>query len=206
MTIYRNDSENTSDNLAVDYKLDVDYVMQPCFGTSGVDEERTEEERWVDVKNYEGLYEVSNLGSVRNAKTMRILKPQIQQKHKYLTVTLSKDNSKKTFLIHRLVAEAFLQNPFNHNEVNHKNCITTDNNASNLEYCCDHSYNINYSTTGNSTISQYSVAGELIRTFKDMNEIISTYPNYNRCAINMVLNGWHKTSYGFEWKYDKRLN
>lgn len=103
-------------------------------------------ENWKDVVNYEGLYQVSDLGNLRNysrkvsfGRGTRITK-QIQiklylEKSKgYYIRSLSKNDKRKTFSIHRLVALAFIPNPENKREVNHINGIKTDNTVSNLEW------------------------------------------------------------------------
>lgn len=103
-------------------------------------------ETWKDIKGYEGLYQVSNLGNVKsvnhyasNGKCLilykgKLLKPWFDGKKHYLQVTLSKDNVKKKYLIHRLVAETFINNTQNLPEVNHKNGCKTDNKVNNLEW------------------------------------------------------------------------
>lgn len=92
------------------------------------------QEVWKDVKNYNGDYQVSNLGNVRSFVKYkvggRILKKTIGS-HGYYTSSLRCKN----ILIHRLVAESFVDNKLNLPCVNHKNGIKTDNRLSNLEWC-----------------------------------------------------------------------
>ena len=102
-------------------------------------------EIWVDIKDYEGLYQVSNfgfiksLGSSRNiaqnkiaTRKQKILK--INSSCDYNRVVLSKNGKIKTFFVHRLVAIAFIENSENKSEVNHINGIKRDNRSINLEW------------------------------------------------------------------------
>ena len=101
-------------------------------------------EIWKDVEEYEGLYEVSNLGRIRNAKTLSI-KSQNDNGRGYLQVNLWKNNKGQMKYIHRLVAAAFISNPDNLPQVNHKDEDKTNNRVDNLEWF-DNSYNNNYGT------------------------------------------------------------
>ena len=111
-------------------------------------------EVWKDVVGYEGLYEVSNSGKVRmlrNGNSHYMAEKRCQKNNKgYLTTMLSnKDRSRKRWLVHRLVAIAFLPNPNNFPEVNHKDENKLNNHVGNLEWC-DHVYNSNYGSRRNS--------------------------------------------------------
>ena len=81
------------------------------------------EEIWKTVKGYNGYYQVSNTGKVRNPN--KVLTPNVGVKNGYVYVTLRKDKR----LLHRIVAETFIPNPFNKPEVDHINGIRTDNNV-----------------------------------------------------------------------------
>lgn len=102
-------------------------------------------ELWKDIVGFEGLYEVSSLGRVRSLARMvaccngyRKVTPKIKStfinKKGYLRVQLFKDTKKKNVRVHRAVAMAFIPNPENKEEVNHKNFDKTDNSIQNLEW------------------------------------------------------------------------
>ena len=101
-------------------------------------------EKFKDIDNYEGLYQISNYGRVFSVKSNKFLKP-FKNQDNYLQVQLYKDGKSKLYLVHRLVAQAFLPNPLHLPEVNHKSEIKTENFVENLEWC-DRSYNCNYGT------------------------------------------------------------
>lgn len=94
-------------------------------------------EVWKDIKDYEGLYQVSNFGRVKNAVTGKILKPiQIKTNGKYtqVVVNLYNNGKRKRFTVARLVAQAFIPNPENKPEVDHINTDSTDNRVENLRW------------------------------------------------------------------------
>lgn len=91
-------------------------------------------EIWKNIKGYEGIYEVSDLGNIKNIKLNRNLKG-CKDKNGYIISILTKNNIKKTIKIHRLVAISFLDNTENKPMVNHINGIKHDNRLCNLEWC-----------------------------------------------------------------------
>ena len=107
---------------------------------------KTFDEQWRPVDGFEGLYAVSNLGRVKSLKYGRekILKP-AKHRNGYLFVTLCINGKRKHFLVHRLVATAFIPNPEGFEQVNHKDENPSNNVVTNLEWC-DCKYNINYGT------------------------------------------------------------
>lgn len=117
-----------------------------------------EEEIWKDIKNYEGYYQVSNLGRIRSIDryikqyngynySTRIYKGKILKKEigtrGYYKVVLQKRRKAKTYNVHRLVAETFIPNPKNLPQVNHKDENKLNNIVDNLEWCTS-KYNINF--------------------------------------------------------------
>lgn len=104
------------------------------------------EEIWKDIPDYEGLYQVSNLGRIKSLYfgKERILKPQPNSMG-YLRVGLSKNGNWIHFFVHRLVASVFLKNDNNLPCVNHKDENPLNNHVDNLEFC-NHTYNMNYGT------------------------------------------------------------
>lgn len=102
------------------------------------------EEIWALIDDYDN-YQVSNMGNVMNTNTGKTLKGQSNSRG-YLFVSLYDKNHKcKQIMIHRLVAKAFIPNPYNLPQVNHINECKTDNRLENLEWCtCQQ--NINYGT------------------------------------------------------------
>ena len=113
-----------------------------------------ESEMWKDVVGYEGFYQVSNKGNVYSVARIdsmgrkhggRTLKPRYH-KDGYLQVILCKNGIRKNKLIHRLVLEAFVENPNNLPEVNHLDEIKDNNELSNLEWCTS-KHNSNHGTS-----------------------------------------------------------
>jgi hypothetical protein len=91
-------------------------------------------EIWKDIPEWEGLYQVSNLGRVKSLRKRIILKP-LKLRKGYLGVEFRESNKRKHFRVHRLVALVFIPNPENKPEVNHKDGIKSNNHVDNLEWC-----------------------------------------------------------------------
>ena len=174
------------------------------------------EEVWKDIEGYEGLYEISNLGNVKSlvdsngVAREKILK-HIKARNGYLKVDLCKNKTKKHFLVHRLVANAFLPNPQNLPCVNHKDEFRTNNSVENLEWCT-HKYNINFGSciersaksrrndhNRSKQVYQYSKDFELIAVWKSTRECGRN--GYKQCQVVACCNGKIKSHKGYIWSY-----
>lgn len=89
-------------------------------------------EIWLKIKEFGNLYEVSNLGNIRNSKRLMSLN---KDKNGYLTVGFFYNKKRKTCKVHRLVAKTFIKNTDSKLEVNHIDGIKSNNCVSNLEWC-----------------------------------------------------------------------
>lgn len=90
-------------------------------------------EIWRDIEGFEGRYQVSSWGRIRNAITKCIIKPYKNAKG-YLKIGLAQDNKCVKFRVNRLVALAFIPNPYNLPQVNHKDGNKANNSFTNLEW------------------------------------------------------------------------
>ena len=156
------------------------------------------------IRNYEGLYEIDELGNVYSLKRHKIMSPTISNSG-YKAVVLSKDKHKAGYLVHRLVAEALLQNPDNLPCVNHKDEDKLNNSVDNLEWCT-YQYNNSYKTRGariskaiSDQIEQYTLDGTLVKEWKSMIEVQRVL-GFDRGCISRACNGQLKTYKSFIWK------
>ena len=151
---------------------------------------------WKPVQGFENLYEVSNEGNVRNAKTGRILKT-YDNGHGYRKVELGN----KKWYVHRLVGQAFIPNPYNLETINHKNEIKTDNRVENLEWM-SRADNLRYSLE--KPIEQYDLeTGELLCTYPSLSKCCSV-TGYDISTISLACHGTRKRAYGYIWKLGKK--
>ncbi len=182
-------------------------------------------EEFRDIKGYEELYQVSNYGRIKRLEKKDMLKSKNQHttfcsyrtvKEKilsniyckgYCRVTLSKNNTKKILQVHRLVAEAFLPNPNNFPEVNHKKENEKDNNRlENLEWVTSKE-NCNYGNRNNiiskkisKKIIQYDLNFKKIKVWDNISKA-SEYYNTTVPNIVLCLKNKNKTAVGYIWKY-----
>lgn len=172
-----------------------------------------------DGEIYEELYKVSNWGRIlslnyRNTGKAELMNP-YERKDGYLEVCLSKNKKTKTCLIHRLIAETFLDNPERKPEINHidedktNNFVGTPENDykdGNLEWKT-HKDNINHGTrtersakTQSKRVLQLSLSGDLIKVWDSTMECGRN--GFNQGNIVSCCNGKRKTHKGFRWEYE----
>lgn len=156
------------------------------------------DEIWRDIEGYEGIYQISNKGRVKSLYkgSERILKPWNNGRG-YYCIILCNDNVKKTFLLHRLVAQAFIPNLYNLSEVNHKDENKLNNCVVNLEWCT-RQYNVDYSLS-KAVIGIDKVSG-LILEFPSTREA-ERQTGISKGNICDCLKGKLKTAGGFVWRY-----
>ena len=176
------------------------------------------EEIWKDVKGYEELYQVSNYGQIRSVDRtvgyrykgkQRIYKGRMLKqvvRNGYLSVSLSKENKLKQKNIHRLVAEAFLPNPFNLPVINHIDENKKNNMVSNLEWCSC-AYNTNYGSgrkkqaeSQQKVVLQYDRSGNLLNQYPSAT-IAALKNGYNLKTISQCCRGHIKSAYNYIWMY-----
>lgn len=174
------------------------------------------EEEWKDIEGYEGLYQVSNTGLVKNKKREKVLALE-PSNCIYLRVHLWKNGVGKHYLVHRLVAEAFIDNPNNLPQVNHKDEDKTNNNVDNLEWCTVE-YNHNYGTVierikttqqndknKSKVILQYTLDGQFVAEYPSIKEA-SRQTGLDDGNISHCCRRKKKTLGGYIWRYKNEGN
>lgn len=164
-------------------------------------------ESWVDIKGYEGLYQVSNYGRVKSfhKKNIGLIMSPYSTRKGYSRIGLRKDLITTKYLVHRLVAENFIPNPYNYSQVNHKDENGYNNQVDNLEWC-NNQYNVNYGTankrrgeTAYKPVNQYTLNMQFIKKFDSITS--ATKEGFNSGGISMCCKGNYKHHHGYIWRY-----
>ena len=168
---------------------------------------------WKTIKDFPH-YKISDSGEVWSDKTKKLLS-QTTDKNGYKIVTLYNDGKYKKKKVHRLVAEAFLNDEIENMQINHKDEDKSNNNVNNLELC-DATYNINYGTRNQKVsnslkiftsfkkkaVEGYNDHGVVVK-FESMHD--AERNGYNRSAIYQLCNNYEKsrlkTYKGLRWRY-----
>ncbi len=190
------------------------------------------EEIWKDIPEYNGCYQVSNLGRIKNVertytfynqlvkmKTKRFVKEHIYNQYitkgGYVKVIIRKKN----LLVHRLVAQAFIPNPNNLPQVNHKDGNKQNNCVDNLEWCTasenqKHSYNVLKNKPGKPMLGKFGKdnphSKSVYKIDKNTNQILAKYDSLTQAAqenkvfapnIRKCLIGKYTQCGGYLWRY-----
>lgn len=151
-----------------------------------------------DIKNYEGLYAVTSCGKVWSYRSNRFMKL-TGDGGNYQSVCLTKDGKHRVLLVHRLVAEAYIPNPNNYPQVNHKDERKNNNCVDNLEWCTPQQ-NLTFSRVWEATRKPvYCI--ELDKTFPSVTAAARalniSQPNLSSC----VRSHGKYTVGGYHWKF-----
>lgn len=183
------------------------------------------EEVWKDIPGYEGMYQISNTGRVKSlsrerkcnrnsvATVKERIKPHFVNKKGYCQIGLCKNGKRTGFHVHRLVAMAFIPNPYNKKTVNHIDGNKSNNNVENLEWAT-YSENIKHAFLNNLIDNSHSYderkkpivqmdkeSGELLNTYDSIGSAMRSIGKNTKNAIISCCKGRIKTAYGFCWLY-----
>jgi len=174
-------------------------------------------EIWKPIHGHDGVYEVSNMGRVKKLSTLRIKKSIskfikiVNNRYQYVML------NNKSYLLHRLIAEAFIPNPKNLPQINHINGIKTDNCIENLEWCTSsennkHAYLIGLNRgSALGKIGKAHASSKPVKRISLTGEILATYENQRQASdetgicvtsISACCRGInHKNKDGNTWRY-----
>lgn len=163
-------------------------------------------ERWKTIVGFDSRYQVSNFGNVRTHDYRRLgLTAMLKQSltpQGYMTVSLAKTSGeRKSCLVHRLVAEAFLDNPFGYPIINHKDENKTNNCVDNLEWCT-YRHNLTYGSRIDHIRKPILAITEDHKIEKyDSATTASTVLGVSRAGIVRALKNDSSTCCGRRWYY-----
>lgn len=163
----------------------------------------SEVETFVKIEGFE-KYEVSNLGKVRNIKSGRILKPSLGN-NGYLIHQLSEHSKRKTLLLHRIIATAFIDNPGKKPQINHIDENKLNNDLSNLEWCTEKENIIHGTRTKrvaeklSKKVIQLDLNDNILNEFESMVQA-EQETGVSTGNISSCCSGKTKSAGGFKWR------
>ena len=184
-------------------------------------------ENWRPIDGYDGKYLVSDTGLIYSNIKNKVLKPNVH-KNGYMSVELFKNKQSKRILIHRIVAQTFLNNPNHYPIVNHKDEDPSNNHVDNLEWCT-YKYNVNYGNAPlkkkqNMTVTdkirknlllgaksrripilQYDELGNYVGRYDSVAEA-GRKTNTNVTHISEVCKNKRKSAGGYHWQYERSVD
>ena len=161
------------------------------------------QEIWENIKDFEGLYQISNLGNIKSLKKIKVAS---LKSNGYLQITLWKNNKGFNKYVHRLVAETFIPNPNNLKTVNHKNLNKQDNRVENLEWCSyadnnDHARkNLCFKSGKKIKIEAKNIDTGTVEIITDLLQWCKQN-KHDRACVYKVLAGKYKHHHKFQFKY-----
>lgn len=176
-------------------------------------------ENWKDIVGFEEFYQISDMGRIRSKDRYirtcgngvrfskgRIIKP-VRCTNGYYEVHLRVNGKRTVKMLHRVVAEAFINNPHSLPEINHKDENPGNNDVKNLEWCTV-KYNANYGTRNQRMVKDKYLKpvimsgknGNEIKRFKSIGEA-ARETNADISALIRTCKGRQKTCVGYKWKY-----
>lgn len=168
------------------------------------------QEIWKDIKGYEGLYQVSNLGRVKSLNYNHTKKEKIlsldHQKNGYLRVILQNKNKITRYRVHRLVAKTFISENDNSLQVNHIDGNKQNNCVTNLEWCTakeNTNHALNNGMVKMKRISMYDKQNNLLKKFNNIREIRKYLNIQNTTHIHDCCRGERKSAMGYKWRYEE---
>ena len=187
------------------------------------------EEVWKDVEGFEGLYQVSNLGRLKSYKkdgSGHIYKLTNKNGDYFRVVLYGTDGKRKSYGLHRLIAGAFIENPFGYKEINHIDSNKQNNRIENLEWC-SREYNAEHARKHNPNMldgmiwHNKHVRAKPVYQFTKKMEFVRQYPSAAEasretgvCSRNILQVASHacfkvgherKTAGGYIWRFEEEV-
>jgi len=173
-------------------------------------------EEWKDIKGYEGLYQVSSYGRIKSidrpipykgrSDKNRIIKGKMKvpttTDKGYLKVTIFKNGKGKTREIQRIVAETFIPNPLNKEQVNHIDGNKTNNHVENLEWATVHEnmwHSVHVLKNVIKSVEKYDLEGNYIATYESA-KLAGEANHIKACSISNVIYGRRNSAGGYVWR------